>query len=68
MRPRPVPPELIGDSAAAGPAILKIVDADTPPLRVFFGTLPTLIIPPLYADRLATWEKWKPLAVEANGR
>jgi len=68
MRPRPVPPELIGDPAAAGPAILKIADADTPPLRVFFGTLPTLIIPPLYADRLATWEEWKPLAVEANGR
>lgn len=62
-----MPPEMIGDPTAAGPAILRIVDAEEPPLRVFFGTFPTLIVPDLYAQRLATWEQWKPLSVEANG-
>ena len=62
-----IPADMIGEPTAAGPAILKIVDAHEPPLRVFFGTFPTLIVPPLYQERLATWEKWKDISLEANG-
>jgi NAD(P)-dependent dehydrogenase (short-subunit alcohol dehydrogenase family) len=60
-------PGVIGDPVAAGPAILKLADADQPPLRVFFGTFPTMIIRGIYEKRLATWDEWKPLSVEANG-
>jgi NAD(P)-dependent dehydrogenase (short-subunit alcohol dehydrogenase family) len=56
-----------GDPAAAGTAILEIVDADEPPLRVLFGTLPTQVAPALYGQRLATWEEWKDLSIRANG-
>jgi NAD(P)-dependent dehydrogenase (short-subunit alcohol dehydrogenase family) len=61
-----VPPNMIGDPAAAAGALLTIVDADAPPLRVLFGTLPTLIVPTLYAERLASWEQWKDVSLQAN--
>lgn len=66
-RRKTAPPELTGDPAAAGPALLKVVDAEEPPLRVLFGTSPTMIVPRLYEQRLATWEEWKPVSIEANG-
>jgi NAD(P)-dependent dehydrogenase (short-subunit alcohol dehydrogenase family) len=61
------PGNLNGDPAAAGAALLKVVDAEEPPLRVLFGTLPTMIAPSLYAQRLETWDAWKPVSIEANG-
>ncbi|MGT2426120.1 SDR family oxidoreductase [Amnibacterium kyonggiense] len=60
-------PGLMGDPAAAGHAILKLADAEQPPLRVFFGTTPTQSIHGLYEQRLATWDQWEWLSVEANG-
>ena len=57
----------MGDPKAAGRAILKIVDAEQPPLRVFFGTQPTQLAPYLYQQRLDTWKQWEWLSVEANG-
>lgn len=62
-----MPKSLIGEPGAAARALLKLVDAEAPPLRAFFGTLPTMIAPQIYKDRLATWEAWKSLAIEANG-
>jgi NAD(P)-dependent dehydrogenase (short-subunit alcohol dehydrogenase family) len=47
------------DPADAGAALLQIVDAQNPPLRVFFGTEPMEIIEPLYAQRLQTWADWE---------
>ncbi|MFI5931882.1 hypothetical protein [Actinoplanes sp. NPDC051494] len=40
-----------GDPDAAGPALLQIVDAENPPLRVLFGSQPTQIVKHLYAQR-----------------
>jgi len=57
----------IADPTGVGPAILKIADADQPPLRVFFGSVPTVIAPQVYAQRLQTWEEWKDLSVAADG-
>jgi NAD(P)-dependent dehydrogenase (short-subunit alcohol dehydrogenase family) len=56
-----------GDPAAAGPALLQIVDADNPPLRVFFGTMPLRIAEARYAERIQTWTDWAKLAAEAQG-
>ncbi|WP_037682126.1 SDR family oxidoreductase [Streptomyces griseus] len=56
-----------GDPAATGPALLKIVDADNPPLRVFFGTAPLHLVPHIYAERLKTWEEWAAVSAEAEG-
>ncbi|MDP9027468.1 MAG: SDR family oxidoreductase [Actinomycetota bacterium] len=56
-----------GDPNASAAAILKIVDAAEPPLRVFFGTAPLGIAKADYASRLETWEKWNDVSVIAQG-
>ncbi len=56
-----------GDTKASAGALLKIVDADEPPLRVFFGPAPLAMVKADYARRLEGWEKWQPLAIEAQG-
>jgi NAD(P)-dependent dehydrogenase (short-subunit alcohol dehydrogenase family) len=56
-----------GDPTATRGAVLKIVDADEPPLRAFFGTAPLEIATKDYESRLATWNEWQPVAVEAHG-
>jgi hypothetical protein len=47
--------------------LLKIVDAENPPLRVFFGTLPLPLIQQVYAERLKTWAEWADVSAEAQG-
>lgn len=49
-------------------AILAVVDADPPPLRVFFGDGPLAVATADYESRLATWREWEPVAVAAHGR
>jgi NAD(P)-dependent dehydrogenase (short-subunit alcohol dehydrogenase family) len=56
-----------GDPKASAAAVLKIVDAENPPLRVFFGELPLQLAKADYENRLATWEQWQPVAVLAQG-
>ena len=56
-----------GDPVASAEAILKVVDADPPPLRVFFGTAPLGIAEKDYDSRLATWREWQPVAELAQG-
>jgi NAD(P)-dependent dehydrogenase (short-subunit alcohol dehydrogenase family) len=51
-----------------GSAIIKIVDAEKPPLRVFFGELPTQIAPHIYQQRLTEWAEWAPVSREAEGK
>jgi hypothetical protein len=57
-----------GDPAAAAQALLKIVDSDDPPLRVFFGTQGYQLIQKVYADRLKVWADWQDLSAEAHGK
>jgi NAD(P)-dependent dehydrogenase (short-subunit alcohol dehydrogenase family) len=47
-----------GDPSATRDAILKVVDADEPPLRIFFGQGPLAVIKTEYANRIAEWEAW----------
>jgi NAD(P)-dependent dehydrogenase (short-subunit alcohol dehydrogenase family) len=56
-----------GDPEATGPAILKLVDAEKPPLRCFFGADALNMVRPDYESRIATWEEWDWLAKEAHG-
>jgi NAD(P)-dependent dehydrogenase (short-subunit alcohol dehydrogenase family) len=56
-----------GKPEATRSAILKVVDADEPPLRVFFGKAPLGIAERDYESRLATWREWQPVAEEAHG-
>ena len=56
-----------GDPSATRSALLKVVDAEKPPLRVFFGDAPLQIATKDYESRLASWREWQPVAVEAHG-
>jgi hypothetical protein len=58
----------IGDPTAPGPALLKTVDADTPPLRVLFGTAGLDMIPHAYADRPKTWQDRADVSALAQGQ
>ncbi|MFJ9250274.1 SDR family NAD(P)-dependent oxidoreductase [Streptomyces sp. NPDC101776] len=55
------------DPEGVGAAILKIVDAEEPPLRVFFGEQPTQWIPAVYQQRLDTWAEWAHVSKAAEG-
>ena len=56
-----------GDPTATRAAILKIVDAENPPLRIFFGAAPLGIATADYESRLAEWREWQPVSLEAQG-
>jgi NAD(P)-dependent dehydrogenase (short-subunit alcohol dehydrogenase family) len=66
-RARAAAPAGRGEPEATGPAILELVDAAEPPLRVFFGIGPLDIIRAEYAQRIATWEEWDGLSRAAHG-
>ncbi|TNC25422.1 SDR family oxidoreductase [Amycolatopsis alkalitolerans] len=57
-----------GDPLATGAAVLEIVDAENPPLRVFFGDGPLSIATADYESRLAEWRAWEELSVAAHGK
>ena len=56
-----------GDPVATRGAILKVVDADRPPLRIFFGESPLGTAKADYASRIAVWEEWNDVSIEAQG-
>ena len=57
-----------GDPQATGPAILKLVDAEQPPLRVFFGDGALAMIKDEYAKRIAEWEQWNDVYLRGDPR
>jgi NAD(P)-dependent dehydrogenase (short-subunit alcohol dehydrogenase family) len=56
-----------GDPAATSDAVLKLVDAQNPPLRLFLGKQAFPWAKQVYADRVAEWETWNEVAVAAHG-
>jgi NADP-dependent 3-hydroxy acid dehydrogenase YdfG len=56
-----------GDPKATASALLRIVDAAEPPLRVFFGDAGLPMIKREYAERIGTWERWNDVSLEAQG-
>jgi NAD(P)-dependent dehydrogenase (short-subunit alcohol dehydrogenase family) len=56
-----------GDPIATRAAVLQLVDADEPPLRIFFGDAPLAIATADYESRLATWREWQPVSILAHG-
>jgi NAD(P)-dependent dehydrogenase (short-subunit alcohol dehydrogenase family) len=56
-----------GDPQATAGAILKLVDAEDPPLRLGLGSTILPRARALYAERIATWEAWEDVANAAQG-
>jgi NAD(P)-dependent dehydrogenase (short-subunit alcohol dehydrogenase family) len=59
--------ESFGDPEATSDAILKLVDASNPPLRLFLGKVALPWVKQVYSDRLATWEEWNEVSTLAHG-
>jgi len=56
-----------GDPEATREAILKLVDAENPPLRLGLGTSILPRARAAYAERLKTWEAWENVSNAAMG-
>ena len=56
-----------GDPVATREAVLKVVDADQPPLRIFLGRGPLGIATRDYESRLAGWREWEDVSNAAFG-
>ncbi|MEU9620943.1 SDR family NAD(P)-dependent oxidoreductase [Streptomyces sp. NPDC048155] len=56
-----------GEPTATRAAILAVVDADEPPLRIFFGKGPLDVIRAEYASRIEEWERWGAVSQAAFG-
>ncbi|PZF56321.1 short-chain dehydrogenase/reductase [Curtobacterium sp. MCSS17_008] len=56
-----------GDPVAAAEALLRVLDAEQPPLRVLFGAGMVEFVEQLYADRLDGWRAWRDVT-EIAGR
>jgi len=57
-----------GDPQATSEAILKLVDAQNPPLRLGLGTTILSRARAAYAERIATWEAWEDITNAAMGQ
>jgi NAD(P)-dependent dehydrogenase (short-subunit alcohol dehydrogenase family) len=56
-----------GDPVATRDAVLQVVDAEDPPLRIFFGDGPLKIATRDYETRLAGWREWEQVSIAAHG-
>lgn len=56
----------IGDPHHTAEAILKVVAAENPPLRLFLGQMPYHVVMPVYEQRTALWNEWKSVAENAQ--
>jgi len=60
-------PDTFGKTSATVPAIIKLVEAETPPLRLFLGKVAFPLAKQVYEQKLATWEEWADVSVAAHG-
>ncbi len=56
-----------GDPNATADAILQVVDAEKPPLRIFLGEQPIEWATEQYQKRLENWQQWQPVSLKAQG-
>jgi NAD(P)-dependent dehydrogenase (short-subunit alcohol dehydrogenase family) len=56
-----------GDPHATRAAILAVVDAEVPPLRIILGAGPLQMLTAEYESRLATWRAWEAVSIAAHG-
>jgi NAD(P)-dependent dehydrogenase (short-subunit alcohol dehydrogenase family) len=60
-------PADVGDPAATRPAVLAVVDAPEPPLRLILGKTVLPKVRSHYDARVSTWDAWAPVSERAHG-
>jgi len=53
------------DPEHTGPAMLKLIDAENPPIRVLFGNV-WPVVKTVYEERIKVWEQWLDLSISAS--
>jgi short-subunit dehydrogenase len=56
-----------GNPEATVEAVLKLVDSNNPPLRLFLGKVGYPMVKQVYDQRFAEWDAWDAVAVAAHG-
>ena len=56
-----------GNPEATAAAVLAVVDADEPPLRLLLGAGTFELVTGVYESRLATWRDWAEVSTAAHG-
>ena len=59
--------DAFGKPDATTEAVLKLVDSENPPLRLFLGKVAYPWVKQVYESRHAEWEQWNEVAVAAHG-
>ncbi|MBN7811849.1 SDR family NAD(P)-dependent oxidoreductase [Algoriphagus sp. H41] len=60
-------PKDYGKPEATVPAILKLIDSENPPLRLFLGKVGLRKTEKIYSEKLRTWNEWKEVSEAAHG-
>jgi len=60
--------DIFGVPEATADAVLKLVDVENPPLRLFLGKMALPWVKQVYAGRIAEWEAWDEVASAAHGK
>lgn len=61
-------PGLFGQPEATADALIKLVDAANPPLRLLLGAFAYPAVKQAYEERLASFEEWKDVAEAAHSK
>lgn len=61
------PEDFFGKPEATVPAVLKIVDSENPPLRIFIGKQCYPFVKAVYESKWADWDAWKQVSDDAHG-
>jgi len=56
-----------GNPDATTEAVLKLVDSENPPLRLFLGKVAYPSVKQVYSGRYAEWDEWNDVATAAHG-
>jgi NAD(P)-dependent dehydrogenase (short-subunit alcohol dehydrogenase family) len=60
--------DIFGIPEATTAAVLKLIDSENPPLRLFLGSQAYPWVKQVYESRYAEWESWKEVAAAAQGK
>lgn len=60
-------PDSWGNPDSTTSAVLKLIDSENPPLHFLLGKIAYPGVKQVYSERLAEFEAWKEVAVEAHG-
>jgi NAD(P)-dependent dehydrogenase (short-subunit alcohol dehydrogenase family) len=60
--------DIFGIPEATNDAVLKLIDSETPPLRLFLGSQAYPWIKQVYEGRYAEWDSWSEVSAAAHGK